>query len=99
VASTAPAASATAPANPDQLLREAQQAWLAGQHALAVSRAQAALNASPKPAQTMQLYELIATCSCSLGKRDTALAAASHLPTARRDLVKAACAKNGVPFE
>jgi hypothetical protein len=80
-------------------VREAQQAWLGGQHTVAVSRAQAALNASPKPAQAMQAYEIIATCSCALRKRDTALAAASHLTTSRRELVKAVCAKNGVPFE
>ena len=88
-----------APTNVDQLVREAQQAWLGGQHAVAAGRAQAALKASPKPAQAMQAYEVIATCSCALRKRDTALAAASHLTTSRRELVKAVCAKNGVPFE
>jgi serine/threonine protein kinase len=88
-----------ASASADQLVREAQQAWLAGQHALALNRAQAALAASPKPGQAVQAYEIVATCSCILHRRDRALEAASHLDTTRRESVKAACAKNGVPFE
>jgi hypothetical protein len=80
-------------------VREAQQAWLAGQHALAITRAQSALGASPKPGQAVQAYEIVATCSCALHKRERALEAASHLDTSRRESVKAVCAKNGVPFE
>ena len=88
-----------APTNVDQLVREAQQAWLGGQHSVAISRAQAALLASPRPAQAVQAYEIIATCSCILQKRDRALEAASHLSSSRREAVQAVCAKNGVPFE
>jgi len=83
----------------DDLVLQAQQAWLAGQLAGAIGKAEAAIKAGPKPAQLMQAYELIATCSCALHKRDGALDAASHLSNARRDMVKAACQKNGVPFE
>jgi len=57
------------------------------------------LGASPKPGQAVQAYEIMATCSCALHKRERALEAASHLDASRRESVKAVCAKNGVPFE
>lgn len=97
--SEADSAPNSTPTSAEQLVREAQQAWLGGLHALALSRAQAALAASPKPAQAVQAYEIVATCSCLLHRRDRALEAASHLDSSRRESVKAVCAKNAVPFE
>jgi hypothetical protein len=81
------------------LIRQAQLAWMGGQNESAVGKAQAALKATPTAAQATQAYEIIATCSCALRKRDAALAAASHLDSARRNLVKAACEKSWAPIE
>jgi hypothetical protein len=72
---------------------------MGGQNESAVGKAQAALEVAPTPAQAMQAYEIIATCSCALRKRDAALSAASHLDSARRDTVKAACEKSWAPIE
>ncbi len=100
--STATAASASttaASATVDDLVREAQLAWMRGHHTAAIGKAQAVLKAKPKPAQVVQAYEIIATCSCALGQADTAREAASHLSDTRRELVKAVCKRNGVTIE
>lgn len=70
-----------------------------GHHTAAIGKAQAVLKAKPKPAQVVQAYEIIATCSCALGQADTAREAASHLSDTRRELVKAVCKRNGVTIE
>jgi hypothetical protein len=88
-----------APANVDDLVREAQYAWMRGHYTAAISKAHSALKADPKPAQAVQAYEIIATCSCALGHADAAREAASHLSDTKREPVKAACAKNGVTIE
>jgi tetratricopeptide (TPR) repeat protein len=83
----------------DDLVREAQHAWMAGNYASAISKAQAALKAEPKPAQAVQAYELIATCACAIGQPDVAREAASHLVDSKRALVRASCMKNGVTID
>jgi serine/threonine-protein kinase len=88
-----------APASVDDLVREAQHAWMAGHYAAAISKAQSALKADPSPAQAVQVYELVATCSCAMGRADDAREAASHLSDTKRELVKARCMKNGVTIE
>jgi serine/threonine protein kinase len=88
-----------APASVDDLVGEAQRAWMAGHYAAAIGKAQAALKAEPTPAQAAQAYEIIATCSCAIGKADAARAAASHLNDTKREAVKAMCEKNGVMIE
>jgi serine/threonine-protein kinase len=88
-----------APPTVDDLVREAQKAWLMGHYAVAISKAQAALKSEPKQAQAVQAYEIIATSSCAIGQADTAREAASHLSDTKRELVKAACEKHGVTIE
>jgi serine/threonine-protein kinase len=91
----------TAPAPPaaGDLVREAQLAWMRGHYALAISKAQAALDAGPKPSQAMQAYEVIGTSSCALRDADAARDAVSHLGEKKRETVKAVCEKNGVTIE
>lgn len=72
---------------------------MAGHYASAISKAQAALKAEPKPAQAVQAYELIATCACALGHADAAREAISHLGDSKREAVRAMCMKNGVSIE
>jgi hypothetical protein len=87
------------PASAADLIREAQQAWLAGQNATAIAKARAGLKAQPTTAQTTQAYEIIGICSCGLRDGRTAREAASHLSTVRRGVVRADCEKNGVPID
>jgi serine/threonine protein kinase len=87
------------PASAGDFVREAQHAWMAGQHALAISKAQAALKAAPNLAQAAQAYELIATCACAIGQPDAAREAALHLSDSKREAVRAMCMKNGVTIE
>jgi len=88
-----------APATVDDLVHEAQRAWMAGHYAAAIGKAQSALKAEPKPAQAMQAYEIIATSSCAIGQADDAREASSHLSDAKRELVKTTCAKHGVTID
>ena len=83
----------------DDLVREAQHAWMAGQYALAISKARAALKAEPKHAQAAQAYEIIGTSSCAIGQADPAREAASHLGNTERELVKTMCKASGVTIE
>jgi eukaryotic-like serine/threonine-protein kinase len=87
------------PPSAGDLVREAQQAWIRGHYGLAIGKAEAALEAEPKPAQAMQAYEIIATCSCALHKAAAAREAASHLSDSRREMVKTVCEKHGVTIE
>ena len=98
-ASAKPEPTPPAPANAEDLVREAQQAWMRGHFAAAISKAQAALEAQPKDAQSVQAYEIIATCSCAIGKTDSARDAAAHLSATKRETVKAVCEKKGVTIE
>jgi serine/threonine-protein kinase len=97
--STASAEPEPAPPTADDLVREAQRAWMRGHYAVAIDKAQAALKAEPKRAQAAQAYEIITTSSCAIGQADTAREAASHLSDGKREQVKAACEKHGVTIE
>jgi len=88
-----------APANVDDFVREAQRAWMRGHHAVAISKAQAALKGDPTHAQAVQAYEIIGTCSCAIGEAGAAREAASHLSDTKRELVKAVCEKHGLTIE
>jgi hypothetical protein len=88
-----------APENVDDLVREAQRAWMRGHHAVAIGKAQAALKGAPTQAQAVQAYEIIGTCSCALGEAGAAREAASHLSDTKRELVKAVCEKHGVTID
>jgi hypothetical protein len=83
----------------DDLVREAQRAWMSGQNAVAVGKARAALRAQPGPAQALQAYEIIGMCSCALRDGAAAREAASHLGSTRREMIKGVCEKNGVPIK
>jgi hypothetical protein len=88
-----------APPTVVDLVHEAQAMWMRGHYGAAIGKAEAALQAGPRPAQAMQAYEIIATCSCALGKADAARQAISHLNDTKREAVKAVCAKKGVTIE
>jgi hypothetical protein len=98
-APSAATAQPTPPANADDLVREAQQAWMSGLYAAAIRKSQAALKAEPKPAQVVQAYEIIGACACAIGKTDTAREAASHLSDTKREAIKEICKKNGLTIE
>jgi hypothetical protein len=98
-ATVAPKPTPPAPPDVDDLLREAQHAWMGGLYAAAISKAQAALKAEPKHAQAVHAYEIIAFCSCAIGEAHAAREAASHLSDTKREMVKAMCMKNGVTIE
>ena len=83
----------------EMLKLPAQQMWLRGHYGAAIGKAEAALDAEPKPAQAMQAYEIIATCSCALGRADAAREAMSHLNNTKREAVKTVCEKKGVTIE
>ncbi|HJX66369.1 MAG TPA: hypothetical protein VJ860_20730, partial [Polyangia bacterium] len=93
------AATPPVPVTVDDIVREAQHAWMSGQYAAAIGKARAALKAEPKHAQAVRAYEIIATCSCAIGEADAAREAASHLSDTKRELVKAMCMKDGVTIE
>jgi pilus assembly protein CpaC len=98
-AAAKPVPTPPAPATVEDLVREAQLAWMRGQHSTAISKANAALKAQPKPGQAFQAYEIIGTCSCALRDANAAREAASHLDLTKRNTIKAACAKNGVAID
>jgi tetratricopeptide (TPR) repeat protein len=87
------------PANAEDLLREAQRTRKRGHFAAAISKARAALEAEPTPAQAAQAYELIGICACSIADASAAREAASHLAGASRDVVKAMCEAMGQKIE
>ena len=88
-----------APASVDDLVRQAQHAWMAGHYAQAISKAQTALKAQPMYAQAVQAYEIIATSSCALGLSAAAREATFHLSGAERELVKTMCKASGMTIE
>ncbi|HEX7508514.1 MAG TPA: protein kinase [Polyangia bacterium] len=88
-----------APVSVDDLVRQAQHAWMAGHYAQAISKAQTALKAQPMYAQIVQAYEIIATSSCALGLSAAAREATFHLSGAERELVKTMCKASGMTIE
>ncbi|HEY0711328.1 MAG TPA: FHA domain-containing protein, partial [Polyangia bacterium] len=91
-----PAAVAPAPpetGDPEELLQEAQQAWLKGQFAAAIESARRALRVRPN---LPRAYQIIAVCSCSLRDADSATKAYDRLDERMRPLVKSACQKSGI---
>ena len=95
----APEPAPVEPANAEDLLGEAQRTRKRGHFAAAISRARAALEAEPTPAQAAQAYELIGICACSIGDASAAREAAAHLAETKRDLVKAMCEAMGQKIE
>jgi pSer/pThr/pTyr-binding forkhead associated (FHA) protein len=89
---TEPAAAA---ADPDKLIKDAQQAWLRGQYGAAIDSARKALRV--KPGLT-NAYQIIAVCSCALHDADSAAKAVERLDDRNRQFVKSACQKNGISF-
>ena len=83
------------PGDADKLIRDAQQAWLRGQHAVAIDNARKALRA--KPGLT-NAYQIIAICSCALRDADSAARAYEKLDDRNKDYVKRSCQKYGIPF-
>jgi pSer/pThr/pTyr-binding forkhead associated (FHA) protein len=82
-------------ADPDKLIKDAQQAWLRGQYAAAVDSARKALRA--KPGLT-NAYQIIAVCSCALHDAESAARAFERLDDRNKQFVKSACQKNGIAF-
>jgi pSer/pThr/pTyr-binding forkhead associated (FHA) protein/tetratricopeptide (TPR) repeat protein len=82
-------------ADPDKLIKDAQQAWFRGQYAAAVDFARKALRAKPS---LTNAYQIIAVCSCALHDADAAAKAFEKLDERNRLYVKSACQKNGISF-
>jgi len=82
-------------ADPDKLIKDAQQAWLRGQHAAAIDSARKALRL--KPNLTIA-YQIIAICSCALRDADAAAKAYEKLDERNKHLVKQSCQKSGISF-
>jgi pSer/pThr/pTyr-binding forkhead associated (FHA) protein len=83
------------PADTDKLIKDAQQAWLLGQHAVAIDFARKALHAKPNLAAANQI---IAICSCALRDADGARRAYDKLDERNKSLVRTSCQKNGISF-
>jgi ABC transport system ATP-binding/permease protein len=84
------------PADPDKLIKDAQQFWWSGQYAAAIDSARKALKAKPN---LTNAYQIIAICSCALHDADTAAKAVEKLADDRsKHYVKSACQKNGINF-
>jgi pSer/pThr/pTyr-binding forkhead associated (FHA) protein len=82
-------------ADPDKLIKDAQQAWFRGQYAAAVDSARKALKAKPGLATA---YQIIALCSCALHDEGAASGAYERLDERNKQFVKTACLKNGIKF-
>ncbi|HEX7500859.1 MAG TPA: FHA domain-containing protein [Polyangia bacterium] len=92
----APPKSEAAPAaDPDKLIKDAQQAWFRGQYAVAIDSARKALRARPN---LTTAYQIIAVCSCALHDGDSAAKAFERLDERNKLYVKSACQKNGISF-
>jgi pSer/pThr/pTyr-binding forkhead associated (FHA) protein len=89
-----PAAPAAA-ADPDKLIKDAQQAWFRGQYAAAVDFARKALRAKPN---LTTAYQIIAVCSCALRDAESAARAYQKLDERNKSYVKSACQKSGISF-
>lgn len=82
-------------ADPDKLIKDAQQAWLRGQHAAAIDSARKALRVKPN---LTNAYQIIAICSCALHDADAASKAYEKLDERNKLYVKSSCQKNGISF-
>jgi tetratricopeptide (TPR) repeat protein len=82
-------------ADPDKLIKDAQQAWFRGQYAVAIDSARKALRAKPN---LTNAYQIIAVCSCALHDADSASKAFDRLDERNKLYVKSACQKNGISF-
>jgi pSer/pThr/pTyr-binding forkhead associated (FHA) protein/tetratricopeptide (TPR) repeat protein len=90
-----PAGKAEPAADADKLIKEAQQAWLRGQHAVAIDAARKALRVKPN---LTNAYQIIAICSCALHDADAAAKAYEKLDERNKLYVKSSCQKNGISF-
>jgi hypothetical protein len=90
------AAPAAGGADAEELLQQAQDAWLKGQYAVAIDASRRALKARPG---LTRAYQIIAVCSCSLRDAEQATRAYERLDDRNRQLVKQACQKSGVNIE
>jgi tetratricopeptide (TPR) repeat protein len=84
-----------AAADPDKLIKDAQQAWLRGQHAAAIESARKALRLKPT---LTNAYQIIAICSCALHDAAAAAKAYEKLDERNKLYVKQSCQKNGITF-
>jgi pSer/pThr/pTyr-binding forkhead associated (FHA) protein/tetratricopeptide (TPR) repeat protein len=82
-------------ADPEKLIRDAQQAWFRGQYAAAIDSARKALRARPGMTNA---YQIIAVCSCALHDADAATRAYEKLDERNKVYVKTACQKSGISF-
>jgi pSer/pThr/pTyr-binding forkhead associated (FHA) protein len=82
-------------ADPDKLIKDAQQAWLHGQYGAAIDSARKALRAKPN---LTSAYQIIAVCSCALHDAESAAKAFEKLDERNKQYVKSACQKNGISF-
>jgi tetratricopeptide (TPR) repeat protein len=82
-------------ADADKLIKDAQQAWLRGQHAVAIDAARKALRVKPN---LTNAYQIIAICSCALHDADSAAKAYEKLDERNKLYVKSSCQKNGISF-
>ena len=80
----------------DELLQQAQDAWLKGQYAAAIEASRRALRAKPGLARA---YQIIAVCSCSLRDSDSANKAYERLDETNKKMVKQLCQKSGVTID
>jgi serine/threonine protein kinase len=84
------------PADVQALLHEAQTAWTKRYYAVAIDKAREVLKAEPK---RQAAHQIIAVCSCAIGRADDAREAAAHLDEHKRKMVQALCQRDGVTLE
>ncbi len=82
-------------ADPDKLIKDAQQAWFRGQYAAAIDSARRALRVKPN---LTNAYQIIAVCSCALHDAGSAAKAFERLDERNKLYVKSACQKSGISF-
>lgn len=79
--------------DPDQFIKDAQDAWLHGQFAAAIVASKKALRLRPGMARA---YQIIAVCSCSLRDQAAAAKAYDKLDDKNRQMVRTLCERNGI---
>jgi tetratricopeptide (TPR) repeat protein len=82
--------------DPDDLMQQAQEAWVKGQFSVAIEASRKALRARPG---LTRAYQIIAVCSCSLRDAEQATRAYERLDDRNRQMVKQLCAARGVNIE
>jgi serine/threonine protein kinase len=92
----APAPVANPAAEAQALVKEAQLAWIRHHYALAIDRARSALALSP---DLQVAHQIITLCSCALHRAEDAKQASVHLDSAKRNLVRTLCEKDGVTLD